>query len=139
MSLQAVLLPLFVQVALTFALGFRAAYLRVAAVRSRAVDPRAVALREPAWPPHVLKATYAFANQLELPLLFYTLTILAWLTRQADLAFVVMAWIFVVLRLLHAAVHIGRNDLRRRGLLFISGGVVLALMWAVFALRILLG
>jgi len=138
MSIQAVLLPLFVLVLLTFVLGFWTAYLRVQAVRNREVHPRDVALREPNWPPRVLKVVYAFQNQLELPLLIYVLTILAWITGQADLLFLVLAWIFVVLRILHAAVHVSSNNLAQRAILFLAGAVVLAVMWLVFALRILL-
>jgi hypothetical protein len=138
MSIRTVLLPLLVLVLLTFVLGFWAAYLRVQAVRNREVRPREVSLRELNWPPQVLKITHAFQNQLELPMLFYVLTILAWITRQADLLFLVLAWIFVVLRLLHAAVHVTNNNLPQRGVLFIAGGFVLAVMWAIFALRILL-
>jgi hypothetical protein len=138
MTIRTVLLPLLVLVLLTFVLGFWAAYLRVQAVRNREVRPREVSLRELNWPPQVMKITHAFQNQLELPLLFYVLTILAWITRQADLLFLVLAWIFVVLRLLHAAVHVTSNNLVQRGFLFIAGGFVLAVMWAVFALRILL-
>ncbi len=137
MSIQTVLLPLFVLVLLTFVLGFWAAYLRVQAVRGGEVKPRDIALREPNWPPHVLKIANAFHNQLELPLLFYVLTILAWITKQADLLFVVLAWIFVVLRLLHAAVHVTSNHLGKRAMLFIAGAAVLAVMWLIFALRIL--
>ena len=138
MSIQTVLLPLFVLVVLTFVLGFWAAYLRVQVVRSGEVKPRDIALREPNWPPRVLKVLYAFLNQLELPLLFYVLTILAWITKQADLLFVVLAWIFVVLRILHAGVHVTSNHLGKRAILFIAGAVVLAVMWLIFALRILL-
>ena len=138
MTIQAVLLPLFVLVLLTFLLGIWAAYLRVQAVRSREVHPRDIALREPNWPPRVLKIVYAFQNQLELPLLFYVLTILAWITKQADLLFVVMAWIFVVLRVLQAAVHVSSNNLGQRAMLFLAGALVLAVMWVIFALRILL-
>jgi hypothetical protein len=138
MSIRAVLLPLFVHVVLTFVLAFWAAYLRVQAVRTRAVHPRDISLRELNWPPHVQKITNALQNQLELPLLFYVLTILAWLTKQADLLFVALAWVFVVLRVLHAAIHVSSNDLHQRGLLFISAGFVLAVMWTIFILRVLL-
>lgn len=137
MSIRAVLLPLFVQVLLTFALGTWTGYLRVQAVRGGAAKPRDIALREPNWPPHVLKVQYAFQNQFELPLLFYVLTILAWLTKQADLAFVTMAWLFVGLRLLHAAVHVTSNRLGRRALLFMAGATVLAVMWLIYIVRML--
>jgi hypothetical protein len=138
MTLQAVLLPLFVQVLLTFVLLLWQGGLRIQALRSRAVAPRDVALREPNWPPRILQVNYAFQNQLELPLLFYVLTILAWMTKQADLLFVLMAWVFVVLRVLHAAVHVTDNNFTRRGVLFIAGAIVLAAMWLIYMLRILL-
>ena len=139
MSIQAVLLPLFVQVVLTFGLGFWAAAARFRAVRSGEARPRDIALREPNWPPRVLQIVNAYHNQLELPLLFYVLTILAWNTRHADLVFVLLAWAFAVLRVLHAYVHVTSNDLRRRASLFIAGAIVLALMWAIFIVRILIG
>jgi hypothetical protein len=138
MTVQAVLLPLFVQVALTFALGFWFAALRVSAVRSGLVRPGEIALRETNWPPRTLQVGYAYQNQLELPLLFYVLTILAFITRKADLLFVLLAWVFVVLRVGHAYIHVTSNDLRQRALLFLSGALVLALMWLIFMLRILL-
>ena len=74
-----------------------------------------------------------------MPVLFYVLTILALITRHADLLFVVMAWIFVVLRLVHAYIHVTDNDVGRRGLVFGLGALVLMVMWAIFMLRILLG
>ena len=139
MSIQAVLLPLFVEVILTFVLLFWMAGLRTAAFASGAVTPGDIALREPNWPPRTTQIANAFHNQLEVPILFYVLTILAWVTRHADLAFVVMAWIFVVSRLVHAFIHTTDNFVRRRGLAYIVGVIVLALMWAIFMTRILLG
>src|SRR5262249_44094663 len=55
MSNQAVLLPLIVQVALTFAIGFWMAAKRVIAIRTRAVHRRDVSLREPNWPTHLMQ------------------------------------------------------------------------------------
>lgn len=139
MSVQAALLPLFVEVALTFAIGFWMAFGRVAAVRSRKVHPREIALREPNWPPHLMQLQNAFLNQFEMPVLFYALTILALFTKTADLWFVVPAWIFVALRLAHAYVHVTSNRVPRRALLFLAGAAVLCAMWIIFAIRILSG
>ena len=44
------------------------------------------------------KSRYAFSNQFELPVLFYVLTILAYVTHLAGVIFVVLAWIFVLFR-----------------------------------------
>jgi hypothetical protein len=139
MTIQAVLLPLFVEVTLTFVLLFWTGYLRTNALNTGAVAPRDIALREPNWPVRTAQVGNAYQNQLELPVLFYVLTILAWITRHADYLFVIMAWVFVALRLVHAYIHVTENDVRRRGLMFGLGAVVLALMWAIFMFRLLLG
>jgi hypothetical protein len=138
MSIQAVLLPLFVQVILTFVLLFWAGHLRVGSVRRGEVKPRDVSLREPNWDRPTTQVTNAYHNQLELPLLLYVLTILAWITRQADLLFVVLAWVFVVLRIVHACVHATSNRLDHRFFAFASSVVVLLVMWLIFIVRILL-
>jgi hypothetical protein len=139
MSLSMILAPLFVEVALTFVLLFWMGSLRVAAVRRGEVAPRDIALREPNWPPRVLQIQNAFHSQLELPVLFYVLTILSLATRHADLLFVLLAWVFVVLRVLHACIHVTDNNVPRRGSVFIAAAIVLAAMWAIFMIRILLG
>ena len=138
MPIQYVLLPLFVQVLLTFCLYGWMAYHRVSLIRGGAVSPRDVALREPNWPPRVLQISNAVHNQLELPLLFYVLTILAIMTRHADVLFVVMAWIFVLSRVAHAYVHVTTNHVPTRFRWFLAGVVVLLVMWAVFAVRIVI-
>jgi hypothetical protein len=139
MTIQAVLLPLFVEVTLTFVLLLWAGFLRVDALRSGAVAHRSIALRELNWPPRTTQVANAFQNQLELPVLFYVLVILAWITRHADILFVTMSWLFVVFRLLHAYIHVTSNNLRQRGPVFGIGAVVLMLMWVIFMVRILLG
>ncbi len=139
MSLQAVLAPLFVQVVLTFALLVWLAYQRVTLISSGAVKRTDIALREPNWPARTLQLQNAVSNQFEVPVLFYALTILSIVTRHADLAFVILAWVFVLLRIIHASIHVTDNDVRRRGLTFIAATTVLMVMWILFMLRILLG
>jgi hypothetical protein len=138
MSIQAVLLPLFVQVVLTFVLLFWTGRMRVGSVRRGEVHPRDIALREPNWDKPTTQVANAYHNQLELPLLFYVLTILAWITKQADLLFVVLAWVFVVLRIVHAAVHVTSNRLSQRFAMFAASVFVLLVMWVIFIVRILL-
>lgn len=139
MSLPAVLLPLFVQVVLTFGLILWMAYHRTSLLRKGEVHPRDIALREPNWPPHALKVANAAHNQLETPVLFYVLTILAIIAHGADLLFVVLAWIFVLIRIAHAYVHVTSNRVAIRGPLFGLALMVLMVMWLIFIVRILFG
>ena len=140
MTIQTILLPLFVEVALTFGLLLWLGLLRRNDLRGGAVHPSQIALREPNWSVRTQQVAYCFSNQFELPVLFYVLTILEIVTRHADLMFVVLAWIFVLSRLAHAyrAHHQQcrippRHDLRRRRML------ALIVMWVVFIVRILFG
>jgi hypothetical protein len=137
MSLQAVLLPLFVEVILTFALMLRMGALRSADYRSGAVKAQDIALREPNWPKRTAQAANSFSNQFELPVLFYVLTILAWVTTKAGIVFVVLAWIFVICRLLQATVHVTSNNVRLRGAFYSIGAVVLMIMWAIYIVEVL--
>ncbi len=139
MSLQAVLLPLFVEVILTFVLMLQMGALRRADYSSGAVKADDIALREPRWPQRTTQAANAFSNQFELPVLFYVLTILAWVTRHAGIVFVVLAWIFVICRVLQAYVHVTSNVVRYRGLFYSIGAVVLMIMWALFIIEVLTG
>jgi hypothetical protein len=138
-TLQAVLLPLFVEVILTFVLMLQMGALRRADYSSGAVKADDIALREPRWPQRMTQAANAFSNQFELPVLFYVLTILAWVTRHAGIVFVVLAWIFVICRVLQAYVHVTSNVVRYRGLFFSIGAVVLMIMWALYIIEVLTG
>src|SRR5918997_2495171 len=133
MTVDAILLPLFVQVGLTFFLLFWMGSVRVGAIRRREVAMRDIALRQPAWPERPTQIANAFHNQLELPLLFYVLVILALFTRKADTFFVVLAWMFVTTRLVHAGIHVASNDVQRRFYAFLVGAIILLVMWVVFA------
>ena len=139
MSLQAVLLPLFVEVILTFALMFWMGALRNGDFRSGAVKPQEVALREPIWPGRTAQAANSFSNQFELPVLFYVLTILEWVTRHAGYVFVILAWIFVICRVLQAYIHVTSNDYRLRSTFYSIGALVLMIMWALYIVEVLTG
>ncbi|HML14319.1 MAG TPA: MAPEG family protein [Xanthobacteraceae bacterium] len=138
MTVQAVLAPLFVLVALTFVMLVWMGSVRLSAVRRGEVRVKDIALGQLSWPPRVQQISNCYHNQFQLPVLFYVLTILALFLRKADLLFVIMAWVFVVLRIVHAAIHVTSNRVSRRFQAFAAGAVVLLLMWVVFAVRILL-
>ncbi len=90
-----------------------------------------------AWPKQATLASNSFNNQFQFPVLFYVLTILALITKKADLAFVVMAWVFVASRYVHAFIHVTTNRMPGRFYAFIVGVTVLVVMWIIFAFRIL--
>lgn len=136
MSVQMILLPLFAQVLLTIALGLHMAVRRRQAF-AQGTRWQDIAAREPNWPKDAIVAHNAYLNQFEMPVLFYVLTILALITKQADLLFVIMAWIFVVMRYCQAAVFVTTNHVPIRGAFFGIGVLVLVVMWVIYIVRIL--
>ena len=139
MPIQAVLLPLFVQVLLTFGLMYWMAYARTGAVRSKQTRMADIALGQLNWPPRVQQISNCYASQFQLPVLFYLLTVLVIVTRHADIVFVVMAWLFVFTRLVHVYIHTGSNYVPHRFNAFAVGSLILLMMWLIFIMRIVLG
>jgi len=137
MSVTSLLLPVFVQVGLTFALMIWMAKERGRALRSGTVQPRDISLRQPNWPAQATQVANCFHNQLELPVLFYVLVAFILITCTNDVIFVVLAWVFVLARLFHAWVHTGANDVDMRSKAMLVAAVALVVMWAIFAVRIL--
>ena len=139
MSLPSVLLPLFVEVILTFVLMLQMGALRGRDFRTGTVKPQDVGLREPNWPQRTAQAANSFSNQFELPVLFYVLTILEWVTRHAGILFIALAWVFVICRLLQAYVHVTSNIVRLRGAFYSAGAVVLMIMWLIYIVQVMTG
>jgi hypothetical protein len=133
-----VLLPVFVLVGLTFALLLGMATMRTRALSGGETQMKDVALGEPNWPTRAAQIGNCFSNQFEIPLLFYILIALALPLRRADLVIVMLSWVFVVTRFVHAGIFVTSNDLRQRGPAWFAGVLVLFAMWLYFALKILL-
>jgi hypothetical protein len=138
MSIQMVLLPVFVLVGLTFGLLVWMVGMRRQALVGGQTKIRDIALGQPNWPLRATKIGNCYRNQFELPLLFYLLIALALLLHHADLIIVLMSWVFVVTRFVHAGIFVTSNDLGQRSLAWLAGVLALLAMWIYFALRILL-
>ncbi len=136
MSITAVLLPVFVLIGLTFLLLLWMGTSRLSSLRSGEVKVGDIALGERNWPKRVLQVQNSFHNQFELPVLFYVLVAFALITRKADMLFVVMSWMFVTSRLVHAAIHVTSNKVIWRFQAFAVGVLILSLMWIIFGIRV---
>ena len=136
MSIQFVLLPVFVLVGLTFAL-----LLGMVATRGYGKGGQTVP-RDSAgkanWTGRAAQYGDCFNNQFQVPVLFYVLIALALPLRHADLVIVLLSWVFVVTRFAHAGIFVSSNNIPQRGKAWFAGVLVLFAMWIYFALRILL-
>src|SRR5262245_57123712 len=104
--------PMFLVFIATFA---RLAQLRFGAVSSGKVDPayyRLFAGGEE--PPEIRVVSRHFQNQFEVPPLFYTAVLIAYVTHSVNVWTVLLAWAYVALRIVHTVVHLGSNDVLTR-------------------------
>ena len=138
MSVQWVLLPVFVQVGLTFFLLLWMAGARRNALVRGETKLKDIALRQPNWPAKATQIGNCYLNQFEIPVLFYIIVAIALPLRHMDLVMVMLSWVFVVTRFAHAGIFVTSNDVRTRSLAWFAGVLVLLAMWVYFALRILL-
>lgn len=138
MSLQMALAPVFALVLLSFILLFAMGQVRLGALKARRVRMADIALGQKAWPERATQISNAFSNQFEIPVLFYALVALAMPLRQMDLVMVLLAWVFVVTRYLHAGIYTTSNNLNQRFSVFLAGTLVLLAMWLYFAMKIFL-
>jgi hypothetical protein len=113
-------------------------YRRLRAVAARRVKPSAFRLGDSAAVPEdVAVVNRNLMNLLEMPLLFYVVSIALYVTRQVQPSAVVLAWIYVGLRLAHSLIHVTYNGLRQRLVVFALSNFVLVAMWIRFAARVL--
>ena len=138
MSVQMVLLPVFVLVGLTFVLLLWMVAARTRAVTSRETSIKDVASGQPKWPGRTAQIGNCFRNQFEVPVLFYFLIALALPLRHADFVIVLLSWVFVITRFAHAGIFTTSNNIQQRSLAWFAGVLVLFAMWLYFALKTLL-
>jgi hypothetical protein len=125
------ILALFALTAIVWLLMF--AYRNVAVARGIASIGYYRAYADNAPPEWVERPARTFMNLLEVPVLFYVVCILMLQTRTWDGTQVSLAWVFVALRAVHAAVYIGLNFVPLRLATYLMGCITLAVMWCRFA------
>ncbi len=134
----AIIIPVFLQILLTFGILFALGFLRYQSVSKRTVHHKDYVLMtgQDQWPVMIQRLGRAFHNQLEVPILFYVLVMLVLVTEVQSQLLLNLAWVYVGLRYLHALVHILYNKVIHRFGVFITSCLVLLVMWVYFVKEI---
>ncbi len=77
-----------------------------------------------------------YMNLLEVPVLFYVVCLLLYTTAGSSPAVVLLAWSYVVLRIVHSAVHLTYNKVTHRLTAFGASNLVLILLWFVAGYKV---
>jgi hypothetical protein len=132
MEKDLIFLPVLIQVALTFWLYIYLAITKSRAMKLGQVNEARRSLHDDAWPDYVLQVNNCIRNQFEVPILFYVLVIVLWCTDSINVFIHVLAWCFVLSRIIHAIIHTGSNYVPLRRKMFMLGCIVL-MMLTVFS------
>lgn len=127
--------PALAMVALTFAVWLRMFFMRVGQMKRDRIHPQAVATSAQA----AVKLTDSraadnFRNLFELPVLFYFAVAICVQFAQVSLTTLLLAWLFVALRIAHSTIQCTCNKVMHRFYAYLMGGVVLWILWIVLAI-----
>jgi hypothetical protein len=86
----------------------------------------------------VITASRNFDNQFQLPMLYIFAVLFAMQLGLVDVTLVILGWLFVVSRLVHAYVHVGANHVRLRFAVYLFGALMLLAFWLKLSLVYLL-
>ena len=125
-----IIYPLFVMVLLPATVVLMIFIFRVKAVRDGNLRVQHFALHTTeGTSPLLTKLTHNLANQFEMPVLFYTVCVLAVAIPVVDERLVLLGWCYVASRYLHSLIHISYNKVLHRVAVFFVSNVILIIMW----------
>ena len=140
MSFNPILLPLLAMVFLTFVVWVYLYALRIPEIKRLGIDPDE--LQDRAESHKLLTVSGAASNNLknlfEIPILFYLAAMIAMLVMIQDDLLVWLAWGFVILRVVHSAIHCSYNRVIHRFIAYLISCLFLMFMWIRLASYILM-
>jgi hypothetical protein len=130
MDQKSIFVPVIALVALTFVILLLIPFQRFKAGREGRVSANDFKYGESAnVPPHVAIPNRNLMNLLEMPLLFYVACVTSYVTQNVTRPLMLMAWIYVALRVTHSLVHVTYNKVMHRLTFYAASNVVLAVIW----------
>lgn len=128
---------LLAQGVIAFVLLLKLGAVRIPMITRGEVRLRDMALSRDIWPERARQLSNAFDNQFQLPVLFYVAGILA-LVFGPTLFELLLAWAFVLSRIVHAVIHATDNHVIRRFFAYLVGLSILGLFWLDLCVRLVL-
>ena len=127
-----ILWPVFALAAWTLLVLLLIPFVRVRSVRRREIGSNDFKYGESqAVPPNVSIPNRNYMNLLELPMLFYVVCILLYVTAGDSRMAVVVAWCYVALRAAHSLIHLTYNHVLHRLAAFTLSNAALVSLWVM--------
>ena len=136
MSNHQLIFPMLAMVLLTFSVLIRMFLARKKLVAKGHIDPTFFKLYQGATEPEAsAKLARHFANLCEAPVLFYICCVAALALNVTGFAFLLLAWVYVAMRVVHTFIHTGRNRIWPRVYAYFASWLVLLSMWFLLAFQ----
>jgi hypothetical protein len=140
MSNEQILLPMLGMMVLTAVVWFVLYARRLPAMRKAGKPAQAYTTPDKAagyLPEEISFPSNNFKNLFELPVLFYALCLYLYATNTVENADVIAAWLFLLFRVIHSAIHCTVNIVKARFLAYCAAALALWFMlgravWGVF-------
>jgi len=133
----AILHPMFALAAWTMIVLLIVPVVRIRAALRREVRAKDFRFGESAAVPgHVSLPNRNYMNLLELPMLFYVVCLILFVTAGANPVAVALAWAYVALRIVHSLIHLTYNHVIHRLTVFALSSTVLTVLWVLAALHL---
>lgn len=130
--------PAFVLALLTFSVMIRMLTSRVAAMKTSKIHPQSISTSsELAARMPDSRAADNFRNLFETPVLFYAAILFAHASQQTSQILIVLAWVYVSLRVTHSIIQCSYNKVMHRFYVFFASVWVLLAIWILLALSFL--
>lgn len=100
-------------------------------VNSGDVDREKAAMDNEAWSKPTVLTSKSLANQFQFPVVFYVLCLLLASLNAVTTGVLVVSWLFVVARLIHAYVHVTTNYVPIRFRAFLISMVLLLVLFGL--------
>jgi hypothetical protein len=126
--------PVFALAAWTFLVLLLIPFVRIRSVRRREIGPTDFKYGESsAVPPKVSIPNRNYMNLLEMPMLFYVICVVLYVSGGASRLTVVIAWAYVALRIVHSLIHLSYNHVLHRLAAFTLSNAALVSLWVIGA------
>ena len=137
MQNPAILYPLFALAGWTFLVLLLIPFYRIRAGRCREIRTDDFKYGESATvPPYVSIPNRNYMNLLELPMLFYVVCVLLYVTAGGSSIAIQLAWTYVALRVIHSIIHLSYNKVIHRLTAFAASNFVLITLWIIAGLQV---
>lgn len=130
MATIAILYPVFALSAWTGLILLLIPFYRIRSVTRKEISPNDFKYGESiSVPAYVSIPNRNYMNLLELPVLFYVVCLLLFVISTTTALTLCLAWIYVLLRMIHSVIHVSYNKVLHRLTMFALSNVVLIMLW----------